>query len=162
MIRRRIVVSRYWLKSTPVTAWHDAEDLLEAAPRRSAGERLRRRRRGEVGVVADLGQPPGDLLGRQDEIDAAAVDGAARHAGVPGRLLVLGEGDAAHGLDLAQPQRAVGAGAGEDHADGAGLLVLGQRAEQVIDRQVRAAPSLARRDMQDALRAIGEVRRWAG
>ena len=67
-------------------------------------------------------------------------------------LLVLGEGDAADRLDLAQPERAVGAGAGEDDADRARLLVLRQRAEEVVDRQVRAARLAARRELQEALR----------
>ena len=49
-------------------------------------------------------------------------------------------------LDRLEPQRAIGAGAGQDDPDGLLLLVLGQRAEEVINGQpqrhrVHPAPS---------------------
>jgi len=87
-------------------------------------------------VAADLRKPPRNAVGRQDEVHAAAVDRAVRHARVLRGILLLGERDAANGLDLAQAQGAVGPGAGEHDRDGLGLLVLGQRPEQVIDWQV--------------------------
>ena len=93
-------------------------------------------RRHRVRVPADAGDLPGDPVRGQHEVHAAGGDGAVRHALVLGRV-VLGEGDAALGLDLFQPEGAVGGGAGQDHADGPVPLVLRQRAEELIDRPVR-------------------------
>ena len=94
---------------------------------------------GHVGVLADPRQFAGDLIRRQDEIDTAASGRALRHTRVLGGRLVLGESDAARGLDFLHPQRAVGACARQDHADRGGLPVLGQRLQEQVDRQVRAA-----------------------
>jgi hypothetical protein len=49
------------------------------------------------------GQLAGDLLGRQHEVGEPGLDGGARHRVVLRRRRVLGDGDAAAGLDLAQP-----------------------------------------------------------
>jgi hypothetical protein len=82
----------------------------------------------------DLGGDPGR---RQDEIDAAGGDGALRHASVLGGI-VLREGDAALGLDRIEAGRAVGQRAREDDADRAVVALLGERAEEGVDRVVRA------------------------
>ena len=59
----------------------------------------------------------------------------------------MSERDAADGLDLAQAERAVGPGSGQDDADGAPLLLFGQRPEQEIDGKMRAVIA-ARRDLE--------------
>ena len=61
-----------------------------------------------------------------------------RHAGVRGRILILGEDDATGRLDLRQVPRAIGASARKDHPDDLALARLGQRAEEEIHRQVQA------------------------
>ena len=81
--------------------------------------------------------------GDEDEVHAAGGHGAARHR-VVARGLILREGDPALGLDGLQPDRAVGGGAGENHADGTLALILGQRFEKEIDRPVRRARLRAR------------------
>ena len=43
------------------------------------------------------------------------------------------------GLDFLHPERAVRAGARQYHADRRGLPILGQRLEEQVDRQMRAA-----------------------
>ena len=90
-------------------------------------------------MLTDPRQFTGDLIRGQDQIDAAAPGRALRHTRVLGGRLVLGERDAAGGLDFLHPQRAVGARPREDHADRGGLLVPGQRLEEQVDRHVRAA-----------------------
>ena len=104
---------------------------------------------GHQGIVPDPLQRAGELRGRQDHVDAAALDGALRHAGVLGRRLILGEHDAAAGLDLLDADRAVRSGPRQDHPDGAGPTVFGQRLEKVIDRQVRTADLPAGSELQD-------------
>ena len=106
---------------------------------------------GEVGVTADLGEPLGDLVRRQDEVDAAAVDRAAGHAGVAGRTLVLREGDPARGLDLGDPQSSVRPAPRQHDGDRAGPLLLGQRTKEVVDREMRRPGVSARRDDQATL-----------
>ncbi|OOO01505.1 MAG: hypothetical protein USCGTAYLOR_02280 [Chromatiales bacterium USCg_Taylor] len=82
----------------------------------------------EVGVGADLGKALCDPLGRQHEVHRAAADGALRHAAMPRRARLLGEGDPPHGLDLQEPERPVRARAREHDTDGLSLLGLGERA----------------------------------
>ena len=95
-----------------------------------------------VGVADHLDQRLGDLLGREHEIDDAGADRVLRHAGMGRGCRILRDRDAALGLDEAQTQRAVGSGARKDDADRALLLVLGQGAEEDVDRAPlgRAAP----------------------
>ena len=80
--------------------------------------------------------------------------------GMPGCLaesLVLGEGDAAVRLDRLEAERAVGAVARQDDADGPALLDGGQRAEQVVDGHVQPAGRRPRSEGQ--CRAVqGHVR----
>ena len=66
-------------------------------------------------------------------------DGAAGHAVVLGGGFILGEGNAALGLDLGQTEAAVAAGAGENHADGVRALGFGEGAHKEIDGQMLAA-----------------------
>jgi len=108
------------------------------------------RGRDKIGVAAHSRQFQGDFLGWQDEIDRAAADGALRHAVVFGRLSILGESDAAGGLDLRQSQRAVRAGTRQDHADRGRLLIFGQRLEELVDRQVQSARLTTGLELQDS------------
>ena len=101
-------------------------------------------------MLTDLAQPLRDLRRRQDEIHAAAVDRAVRHAGIPGGFFVLREGDASDRLDLAQAERSVGPGARKNYADRPYLFVFRKRPEQKVDGQMGAATFLTRGDMQDA------------
>ncbi len=92
--------------------------------------------------------PPGDqrmaevggellphFLHRQDEIDHAGVDGAARHAVVLRLLLVLHQHQAAGGVDRPHPLGAVAPRPGENDGDGVLPQVAGQAAEELVDRQ---------------------------
>lgn len=79
-------------------------------------------RRARVGVAGEAEQFLGDVPGRQDVIDVAVVNGATGHAAVPGRLVVLREGDAPLGLDRLASERPVGPTAGKHHADGPRLV----------------------------------------
>ena len=66
--------------------------------------------------------------------------------GMPSNLAEAGSCTKRHAgllLDGPQPQRAVGAHAGEDHADAALLLVLRQGAEEEIDRQAQPRGAVA-------------------
>ena len=82
---------------------------------------------------------PGQLLHRGDDVGQPGVDRAARHAVELGRGRLLHQHHARLLLDGPQAQRAVGAHAREDDADAALLPVLGQGAEEEIDRQAQAA-----------------------
>src|SRR6185295_13302985 len=79
------------------------------------------------------------LVDRQHVIDGAGEDGAARHAVVGRRLGSLHDRQAAPLLDRLEAQRAVRTAAREDDADGLVLLVLGQGAEEAVDRRAPAA-----------------------
>ena len=65
--------------------------------------------------------------------------------------LILRERQAAGRLDLADAQRAVRAGARQDHADRVRPLHRGQRPQEVIDRIVRAPIIGPRRDREHAV-----------
>ena len=74
--------------------------------------------------------------------------------GMPGvlrGLLVLGERHAAGRLDLADAQRAVGARAGQNHADGGRTLHRRQRAQEMVDGIVGPPIIGARRDREHAV-----------
>src|SRR6185436_7380771 len=80
-----------------------------------------------------------DLLRSHHKIDAAAADGAARHAEVFGSALVLRKGDATLAFDFRHAQCAVGAAAGQNDANRAVLLFDGKGAEENIDGGRNAA-----------------------
>ena len=73
----------------------------------------------DVGMARDARQFPGNRFRRQNVIDVAGGNGAAGHAVIFGAGFLLSEGDAALSLNFGQSERAIGSGAGEDHADGA-------------------------------------------
>ena len=74
----------------------------------------------------------GDVLRRENEIDAAGSDGAARHGVVFGRF-ILGKGYPRFSFNRFQSQRAVRSRAGKDHTYGPLALVLSQRLEKEIN-----------------------------
>ena len=81
----------------------------------------------------------GHLGGRQNVIDQAGRNGAARHAVEFGGFGRLGHRHAAFGLDGAHAQGAVAAGAGEHDADGAVALVGGEeRKKKSMGRRMTA------------------------
>ena len=98
---------------------------------------------------------PGERLGnfghRQHEVDPARHDRAARHAVIAGLVGILRDDQPAFFLHGLQPEAAVGAGAGKDHADGACPAVLRQRVQQEIERQARAMTRLGLRELQGAV-----------
>jgi len=86
----------------------------------------------------------GDLGGWQDEVDGSRHHGAVRHAGVLRRSLVLGERHAPRTLDRAKATGPIGPGARKNHADRSRALVVGQRGQEGVDRQVPAVGLVAR------------------
>src|SRR5258706_14955687 len=79
----------------------------------------------------------GDTLRGKHEVDALRGDCIARHPVVLGAL-VLRESDAADCLDLAQPHRAVAAGARQNYAYRNAALILRHRFEKKIDWMIQA------------------------
>jgi hypothetical protein len=79
----------------------------------------------------------GHLCGRQNEIDGAGCNGGTRHAVEPGLARILHDDQAAFFLHRLHPQAAIGAGAGENDANGMHAIRLGQRTQQKIHRQSR-------------------------
>ena len=100
-------------------------------------------------MLTDLAQSIRDLARRKDEIDAAAVDRAPRHAGMLRGFFVLCEGYASDCLDLGQAERSIRTGPGKNYADCPCLFVFRQRPEQEVDGQMGAATFLARGELQD-------------
>jgi hypothetical protein len=100
-----------------------------------------------------------DAGGRKNVVGYACFDGAAGHSVVLGGFKILDKGDAAAVLDGGQADGSVGGGSGEDHADGVGRLILGQRTEECVDRHVVATAGWARDEMQHAIRD-GHLRVW--
>ena len=112
--------------------------------------RLARRARGRSGTRHRVGVP-GDAHELARDLRRAAARRSTQPeamalCGMPSccARVVLGERDAALGLDRFEPERAVRRGAGQDHADGLVPLVLGQRAEELVDRPVQRRAALAR------------------
>ena len=94
---------------------------------------------GDEGGVLEIGDDlAGQLLRRGDDVGQPGVDGAAGHAVELGRGRRLHEDHPGLFLDGPEAQRAVGAHAREDDADAPLLPVVGQGAEEEIDRQAQA------------------------
>ena len=99
-------------------------------------------------------------FGRQNAVDKSAHDGASRHPVVFGRLFVLGKGDPALRLDRLEPQGAIGCGPRQNDTDGLAPSVLGQRTEEIVDRQVNPVASGAGHEAEPPMQD-GHVRvRW--
>ncbi len=88
------------------------------------------------GMARDAGEFAGDAIRREDVIDLPGADGGTGHAVVPGGIGLLGEGDAAGGLDLGNAEGTIAAGAGEDDADAVAGTLETDGTEEVIDRHV--------------------------
>lgn len=85
-------------------------------------------------MVMELDQPADDLIGRQDLIYHAAVDGRFGHSIHRASFLVLGN---YMGAGLAHSRQALGAvfsHAGEHDADGVGFIYPGYRLEKACGR----------------------------
>ena len=85
-----------------------------------------------------FGEDFGNLGDRQHQVHGAGHDRAARHAVILGLGRILGDDQPALLLDRLQPQAAVAAGSGQDHADRPLTQFFGQRAQKEIERQPRA------------------------
>ena len=107
-------------------------------------------------MATDAPQLAGDVCGREDEVHHAGGHRAARHPGILRRALVLGERDAALGLDGLQTQDAIGGGSRKDHADGLVLLILRERAQEDVHGHVLLVGVGAWHQVQDAA-ADGQV-----
>jgi len=83
--------------------------------------------------------PAGQFLRRGDYVGQTGINGAVRHTGELCRGWGLDKHDTGLFLEGAQPQRAVRPHAGKDHTDSVFLLVVGQRAKKMINRQAQAA-----------------------
>jgi hypothetical protein len=81
-------------------------------------------------------------LGRQHQIDGAGVDGGPGHAVELGGL-VLGDDQATHFMDPADPTRPVAARPRQHDADGARARVIRQRAEEDVDGQEQPLARIA-------------------
>ena len=80
--------------------------------------------------------------GGEDKVDAARGDGTLGHAGVLGRMFVLGEGEAPGLFDGLHALDPVRGGAGEDDPDGLAALVCRQGSQEGVHRQVAAFADL--------------------
>ena len=103
------------------------------------------------GMVGDANQFAGNAFGREDKINGAGGDDAARHAVMLGGGLILSEGDAALGMDFGHAQGAVGARTRKNHANGVGALIFGERAHEGVDGHGLAANFFAGGEVQSAL-----------
>ena len=81
---------------------------------------------------------------RQDGVDQAGGDRAARHAVEFGRLRLLGEQQTAGVVNGDRAACTVRSGAGEHHSDGLFAELLGHRGEEEVDRQGESARVLRR------------------
>jgi hypothetical protein len=91
------------------------------------------------------------LLGRTDDVGEPGLDDAAGHPRELGGGQRLDEPRPRLLLDGAEAERPVGAHAGEDDADAALLLVLGERAEEEVDGEVEAARRHLREEVEHAM-----------
>ncbi len=105
--------------------------------------------RHDVRVAAEAHELAGDHFRRASKVHHPRGDRALRHAAELRRARLLGDGDAALGLDRPEALGPVGAGAGQHDADGALLVVLGERSEEGVDRQVKPASQLPRDERED-------------
>ena len=112
------------------------------------GKSLLESPRRDVGVAGDAHKLSRDLGRREDEVHHASRDRRSWHAVVGCAGGVLGEGDAALGLDRRKPERAVRGRPRQNDADGATAEGTGQRAKEAVDRQRRTLRRVPRREAQ--------------
>ena len=95
-----------------------------------------------------------DFRRRQHKIDGAGRDGVRRHPVILRLLRILGDRQAALGLDGANPVGAVRAGSRQDHADRMIPDFLGKRGEEIVHRRFRR--EFGRRARQEHLSVADE------
>ncbi len=96
-------------------------------------------------------EPDRQFFRRGDDIRQPRVNRAPRHAVELGRRGILHQHHARLFLDGAQPQRAVGAHAGEDHPDAALLLVFRQGTQEKINGQSQSPGRGGLQQMQHSM-----------
>ena len=124
----------------------EAEDALHRLGRH--GRRFAEERGGgEVRAAGVRDEAFGHVGGRQDVIGETGGDGGGGHAGVFGGEGLFDHDHAGFAFDGDESEGAVGAGAGEDDADGEFFLIGGEGAEEEVDGEVGrlAAPVATRR-----------------
>ena len=94
---------------------------------------------GDVGMLANTGKFPGDILGVEHQVNAPSRDRAVGHAGVFGRRFTLGKRDSSRCLDDIASFCAIRGGAREDYTDGLAVAILGQGLKKLVDRHVYPA-----------------------
>ena len=147
---RRLMVGRlYWEKSAPVRCRSSWKIFGKAVV--SSRSRSRSPDAEKIPRLLRRISSQGDLRGWQDEIGAPGAFRAAGHRAVFGGALVLDERDAVSGFDLLEPQRAVGASAGKDHADSQASAVLRQGAKEDVDGHERPVGTLAGTQLQPSV-----------
>lgn len=104
---------------------------------------------------------PRDGGQRQDEVGHPGGNGTQGHAGILRALRLLDDGHASLLLDRPEAQRAIGSRAGEDHAGRALSLVLRQRLEEVVDRQLGPVAECNLGDPQTPGPDVQVAARWA-
>ena len=119
--------------------------------------RLSRHNPRHVGMLADSTQLPGNVLGRQDEVDASRIHCIARHAVVLRRLLILGKSNSSRRFDGTATFGAVRSRTGQNHADGLLPGTFRQRTKKIIDRHVLPAHQYPRTQLQQPV-LDGQVR----
>ena len=110
-------------------------------------------------LPGQVGDGPGDGVGRENRIRHARVDGVLRHIGELGVLRVLDDRPAAGGPDLREPQGAVAAAARQQDAAASVSPVVGQGAEEVVDRHQQAVAVDRRREREPILGDVEELLR---
>ena len=109
-------------------------------------------RPGEERGALQIGEDfPRQLFRPGHDIRQPRVNRAARHGVEFGRRRLLHQHHAGFFLDGAQPQRAIRAHAGKNHAHAVLLLILRQRAEEKINRQPHPAHGGRLEQVQDAV-----------
>ncbi len=81
----------------------------------------------------------------QHQIDLPRRDGVVRHIGIRRFIWRLRDRQAAVLLDALEPRRSIGAGAGQDDANGTRAVRVGERAKKHVDR---GTAMLALRDVR--------------
>ena len=88
---------------------------------------------GNDGVSTQASEFSGNLLGRQDLINAASDNGMLRHLGEKSGVLLLSKRDAAFRLDLLQSDGPVRSRPREQHADRTRAAFMGQGEEKGVN-----------------------------
>lgn len=142
------MLQRHAAVQTAVDRGHFAVGKIHARPVLQKREQFLQRRplfnrriglaHAEIGMFASHGQLPPNGCRTQYKIDHAGSHRAERHT-VECGAFILGKGDAAGGLDGFEADGAVRGRAGENDANRAALLVLGERGQKVIDGQMATA-----------------------